>query len=367
MPSKQTTTPKIIGVPWRLSDVWNTTLDNQTDRPYIPRDYCYASEMGGALCDRYLKMNAVPMTNKPNVRSRRKFQAGYMWEFTLGMVFISSGMLRKQQVRVERNIKNMLRVSGRLDYVLGAPPDWNLAKDNIKRMQDGMIALGLEAPPFMYQAIDNFIDKYKGQLLRDYIGEMKSLSSFMMEKVQKLNSPLEHHKLQIHHYVAGNDQGYQEGKAFYVCKDDCILEEFDLNKDNGTEHVYRKDLKEMTLAYNNGFSNKNPMSLMPPKEPLVLFEEGMYRFSKNWKVEYSNFLTYLYGYETPEAYRMAWQKKTTSWNRVIKRCIRGDNITTKNLEVIADGKKHFPLWDKYVTLGKKAGAFQKPEETEEDE
>lgn len=359
--------PKIIGVPWRLSEVWNTTLDNMQDRPYIPRDYCYASEMGGAFCDRYLKMYAVPMTNKPNVRSRRKFQAGFMWEWILGMVFISSGMLKKQQIRVERNIPKMLRVSGRLDYVLGAPADWNLAKDNIKRLQDGMMALGLDAPPFIYTAIDKFMDQYKGQLLRDYIGEMKSLSSFMMEKVKKLNAPLDHHKLQIHHYVSGNDQGYDNGKAFYVCKDDCILDEFDVRKDDGTETIYRKDLKQMTSFYNEGFNKKNPKSLMPPVEPLVLFDEGLYKFSKNWKVEYSQFLTYLYGYENPESYRMTWQRRVNSWNRVMKRCILGEKITDKNKEVIADGLKVFPKWDKYVALGKKAGAFAKPEEQEETE
>jgi len=104
MPSskKQKSSPAtIIGFPWNFSQVWNATLDIPEERPFIPRDYCYASEIGSSFCDRYLKMYAVPMSNAPNTRSRRKFQAGNVWEGVLGMVLISAGMLKKKQIRVE--------------------------------------------------------------------------------------------------------------------------------------------------------------------------------------------------------------------------------------------------------------------------
>ena len=122
----------------------------------------------------------------------------------------------------------------------------------------------------------------------------------------------------------------------------------------------------MTKFYNAGFNPKNPQELMPPKEDLVLFEEGVWRFAKNWNVEYSDYLTFLYGYDTPEAYRMAWQYKLSSWNRVFKRCVKGDRMTDKNKEAIADALKHFPNWDKLVAKAKAAGAFQKPDENEDD-
>lgn len=364
--SKKTAPVQLIGSAWNFSSVWNTTLDIPEERPFIPRDYCYASEIGSSFVDRYLKMYAVPMSNAPNTRSRRKFQAGNVWEWVLGMVLISAGMLKKKQLRVEVKLPRLLRVSGRLDFVVGSPDDWKGAKENIQRVKDGLELLGLDVPPFFYRAIDKFVELHEGKKLMDVIMETKALSSFMMEKVEKTGFPLYHHVMQIFHYVYGNEDGIQRGKLFYVGKDDCLMHEFDVKGDDRLLEMYKADLKQMTKYYNAGFDKKNPKKLMPPLEPLVLFEDGVWKFSKNWNVEYSNYLTYLYGYDSPEAYRMAWQYKISSWNRVFKRCCQGANMTPKNKEAIADALKYFPTWDKYVAKAKAAGAFQKPEENEEE-
>ncbi len=360
------TPSKIIGVPWRFADVWNATLDTQQDRPLVARDYMWASELGGAFCDRYLKMYGVPFTNPPNVRSKRKFQAGHLWEWVVGMVLLSAGMLKKKQLRVETKLPRLMRVSGRLDFVCGGDIDWKSAKENIQKIKDSLLLLDLDLPPFFFDAIDKFVDKYKGRKLKEVIMESKSLSSFMMEKTQKLGEPMMHHVLQNFHYVVGNDQGIEEGKLLYICKDDCIMEEFVITNNEETMQLYKDDIKKMSKYYAAGFNKRKPQELMPPKEPLVLFEDGLFKFSKNFRVEYSNYLTYLYGYETPEAYRMAWQYKISSWNRVFKRCVQGANMTPKNKEAIADAIKVFPLWDKMVASAKKAGAFA-PEEEGEDE
>lgn len=367
LPTKKYTMPsstkksatKIIGVPWKLSDVWNQTLDIPVDRPFIKRDYCYASEMGTAFCDRYLKMNAVAMSNPPNTRSLRKFQSGHTWEFIMGIVLISAGMLKKKQIRVETNLPRLLRVSGRLDFIVGPPDDWKAAKESIEKLKDSLELLGLDVPPFFFTAIDKFVEKYSGKKLVDVILETKALSSFMMEKVEKTGHPLYHHALQAFHYVYGNDEGINLGKIFYVGKDDCLMQEFDVHNDERLLEIYKNDLRLMTKYYNAGFNPKKPQELMPEKEPLVLFEEGVWKFSKNWNVEYSNYLTFLYGYATPEAYRMGWQYKVSSWNRVFKRCVQGANMTPKNKEAIADALKFFPKWDKLVAKAKAAGAFEK--------
>lgn len=377
MPPKKSAA-KLIGVDWRFSDVWNQTLDNPTNRPFIARDYIFASELGSSFCDRYLKMYAVPMSNAPNTRSIRKFQAGNVWEWVMGIILISAGMLKKKQMRVEYKLPRMLRVSGRLDFIVGSPANWEEAKKNIEKVKEGLELLGLDVPPFFFTAIDKFVDKYKGKQLADVILETKSLSSFMMEKVQKTGVPLYHHALQEFHYVFGNDEGIDFGKIFYVGKDDCLLEEFDISKDEKLLEMYKADIKQMTRYYNAGFDKKNPQKLMPPKEALVLFEEDMWKFSKNWNVEYSNYLTYLYGYETPEAYRMAWQYKISAWNSAFKRYVLQGTakkregkpdliitVTPNNKEKREDALKYFPLWDKYVAKAKAAGAFQKPEEEED--
>ncbi len=361
MPSK----PKIIGVPWNFSTVWNKTLDDVKDRPLVPRNYLWASELGGAFCDRYLKMNAVPYTNPPNERSRRKFQAGNMWEWVVAMVFIAAGLLKKKQVRVYTELKGLLPVSGKLDFVVGGAFDYDAAKRKIDEIKNSLLLLDLELPPFFFTAIDNFVDQHKGKILQEVVFEAKSVSSFMMEKVQKTGA-MAHHILQAYHYVKGNDIGLLAGKIEYLCKDDCIMEECNIVDAKEVYSIYREDIKQMAIYYNEGFDNRNPLKFMPPKEPMVLFEEGVWRFTKNFKCEYSPYLTMLYGYETPEAFRMAWQYKIQNWNRVFKRLVRGDNITDKNKVVIDEVTKVFPLWDKYVKVAKKAGAFQKPEENEDE-
>lgn len=359
--------PKEVSNSWNLSQIWNTTLDNPVQRVQMPRDYMYASELGKAFCDRYLKMYGVKPTNPPNTRSLRKFQAGDSWEFIVGMVLTAAGMLKKQQVRVEARFPKMLRVSGRLDYVVGSPDNYDAARETVLKTQESMEAMGWSVPPFFFKAMDNFLQKYKGRKLLDVIAEIKSVSSFMMEKIQKTGAPMYHHAFQNFHYVYGNDMGLTEGKLLYICKDDCIMEEFPIHNNEEMLALYKADIKTMTKYYKAGFDPKDPTKLMPPREPLVLFEEGVWKFSKNWNVEYSDYLQFLYGYLTPEAYRMAWQYKVSSWNRVFKRCVKGDKMTPKNLEAIADAKPYFPKWDKYVAQAKAAGAFAKIEETEEEE
>lgn len=365
MPSKTKQQPTIIGLPWSFRDIWNDTLDEVTDRPVVPRDYIYASELGGAFCDRYLTMNAVPYTNPANVRSRRKFQAGRVWEWLMGVVLLSAGIIKKKEAKVDFKLPRLLSVHGRLDYTAGGEINWNDAKDKVNKFKEGLELFGIGAPPFFFKAIDKFIDKYKDKLLAEYILEFKAISSFMMEKVKKTGA-MSHQVLQKYHYLKGGEDGIQLAKLIYVCKDDSILEEFNVTDNEETFNLYRDDIKKMTKFYNEGFDKRSPQKFMPPKEPLVLFDDGLYRFNKNFKVEYSKYLKMLYGYETPEDYRLAWQHKVASWNRVFKRCVKNDKMTPKNNEVIAEVKAVFRDWDKYVIKAKKEGAFQKPEENEEE-
>jgi len=365
MPPSKKNSSALIGMPWNLRDVWNDTLIKPERRIIQPRNYSYASELGKALPDRYLKMYGVKPTNPPNERSLRKFQAGEIWEWVLGIILISAGMLKKKQIKVDTKLPRLAAVHGRLDFVVGKPDDYQVAKDNIKRMQDMLLLLDIETPPFFFRAIDNFVEKYKGQNLADYITELKTVSSFMMEKLQKTKKPMYHHELQNYHYVRGNEYVIPNGKLIYVCKDDCTMDEFNVHDNEENFELYKNDIMSISRAYKNGFDAKNITRLMPPKEDLVLFEDSLFKFAKNWNVEYSDYLTLLYGYESPEKYRNAWQYKITAWNRVFKRCVNGDRITDKNKEVIAEAKKQFPRWDKMVAAAIKAGAFSGQEEEEE--
>lgn len=370
--------PQIIGVPWNFATVWNKTLDSVKDRPFVARNYIYASELGLSFCDRYLKMNAVPYTNPPNERSRRKFQAGNMWEWVVGMVFIAAGLLKKKQLRVEYNFKNSLSVHGKLDFVVGGAFDYDSAKKKIFEIKDSLMLLDLELPPFFFTAIDNFVDQHKGQLLQEVAAEFKSVSSFMMEKVQKTGA-MTHHKLQDFHYVHGNDVGVQIGKVTYLCREDCIMEETIIEDDDATLKNYKSDIMQMTAFYNEGFSKKDPVKHLPPKETMVLFDADMGKFYKNFKVEYSSYLEMLYGFKTPKEFADKYQYVATNYSRVFKRCVQEGlsikregkedliiKLTPKNYDVIDTAKKDFPDWDKQVKAAKKSGLFNEIQENEDE-
>lgn len=369
----------LVGIPWKFSDIWNATLDSKSDRPLVKRDYIYASELGSPFCDRYLKMNAVTPTNPPNTRSKRKFQAGDIWEWIIGIILVSSGMLKSRQVPVKSKLPRLLPVSGRLDFTVGSPDDWAAAKASVQKIKDMLETMNLETPPFFFTAIDRLIDKYKNSFLMDVVLEAKAVSTYAMEKVQKMGKPMRQHMLQEFHYVYNNDIGINNGKVFYVCKDDCILEEFDISRDD--EEIfkeYKEDIRQMTKYYSAGFDPKDPTRLMPPKEPLIIFDDVLFKFQKNLGVEYSSYLTMLYGYETPEKYRNAWAYKATAWSNVFKRAVLEGTyvkragkpdllmkLTPKNHEHIEEASKMFP-WKKMVAKARSAGAFQDLSDDEEE-
>jgi len=375
---------KIIGIPWSLATIWNERLDAQPSRPLVPRNYLYASELGKSYCDRYLTMNAVPQSNPPNKRSKRKFTAGDCWEWLVGLVLMSSNMLQKKQVKVDTQLKGCLSVHGRLDFIAGGAFDYDKAMQQIELINNTLGLINMDVPAFFIDAADKFVKKYRGKILEQVIYECKTVSSFMMQKVQK-TGPMIHHVAQNFHYTKGNEIGVFKGKLGYVCKDDCVMEEFDITDTAEVKKLYLSDIKQMTEYYNEGFDKKKPTRFMPPKEPEVVFEEGLWKFNKNWKVEYSPYLTYLYGYETPQHYgQWKWQGKTATWNNAFKKFVlqgqeveyknnKGElatkiiTVTDNNREKRDEAIKYFPQWDKYVAKAKAAGAFQKPEEEGEDE
>ena len=95
----------------------------------------------------------------------------------------------------------------------------------------------------------------------------------------------------------------------YLSKGDAIMEESRVEYPNQElENQYNKVLSDL-----RGYLDADQQ---PPKENLIIWEG---KFNKNLDVEYSNYLTLLYGFETPEAYRNSVSGKIASWNRVLKR------------------------------------------------
>jgi hypothetical protein len=289
------------------------------------------------MIDRYLRMTGVAPSNAPNNRSLRKFQAGDIWEWLCALVLKRAGILIEAQTKLSFQYPGLLRTSGKLDFLAGGQPDWRKARRE-------MTTLGL---PEMIQnaslAIINALEKrYGNDPLKTIVLEIKSTSSFMYAKYERSKQAGANHRCQAFHYL--KSQGMPEAHIVYVCRDDCLLLEFPILNPSYVEDEYKADLETITSYIETRTT--------PEKEKEILLED--FRFTKNWRVEYSNYLTMLYGYKTPIEYRDRVDKPISDFNRVLKRCAAGSNMTKKNLDVIVEARKWFPEWDTLVDRAKEA-------------
>jgi hypothetical protein len=321
---------------WSFFQIWNASLEKNEERKLSPRDYIYASEIGGAYLDRYYKMKGVEYTNPPNMRSLRKFEAGNIWEWIVQLILKRAGILINSQEHLDFQYPDMLRVAGRLDHLAGGKPDWEKGK---KEMEE------LDLPDIFKIAVNDILDYFNKNYpngLETLILEVKSVSSFMFETYLKTGQANLHHKLQLFHYLKA--KGLHEGHIIYICKDDCRMLEFGVFNPSDVEDIYKSDIAIMT--------DYIQQDIEPTKEELLTFDEVSLRFSYNWKVGYSPYLTKIYGYKDQMEYQNLFSPVASKWNRVFKRIVNGDKMTKLNLEVIEEIKRGFPKLDEYVELAK---------------
>jgi hypothetical protein len=302
---------------WNFAELWNNAL-YRDERELVVRDYAWASELGRPIIDRWLKMRATPVTNPPNMRSLRKFEAGNLVEFVVRFVLQRAGILQDVQNEVWFGYDDTIKCKGKLDFLAGGHPDPIKAKADIS---------SLHLPPSIEQSSMNIVDKlvemYGETPLKMLVLEIKSCSVFVMNALEKTQKPLTGHKLQLFHYIKGLNM--DEGHLCYISKDDLRMATFGIWNPSSTEDEYRKDLLAITEAMKS--------DERPPLEPLILWNEDLAKFSKNLGVEYSSYLTMLYGYERPDIYSDEQKPIVDRWNRVIKRYACNDKITDKNKEV----------------------------------
>jgi len=309
---------------WSLAQMWNKALEQSEERPIEKRDRIYASELGRSDVDIFLKMNGEKYTNPPNERSYRKFHAGDLYEWFVLLVLKKCGILVNKQLPVKTTLENCVEVSGRLDFIAGGVPDYDKGQQKI----DELIA-ELEMPPLFYQVTKNFIEILKKEYpegLDEKVLEVKSTAVFGFEKVEKTNKPLAGHDLQNFHYAHGLQK---EGALCYISRDDLRMFEIPiLPNDQKLLGRYEEKVKRVS-----GFYKENQM---PEPEPVIIFDENMGRFSKNFNVEYSPYLTKLYGIERPDVYDEMYSPMIERWNRVLGRIKEGKEMTANNLEALKE-------------------------------
>lgn len=330
-----------IGAHWSFASLWNQALSTYGERPLQKREHMYASELGGSMIDRFYKMNAVKYTNPPNERSKRKFQAGNIWEWIVEYVLRRAGILHQKQVRAETQLSGCLRVSGKMDFIAGGTPNWQRAREDVAD-------LGL--PEFIYfatkQIVNHFETEYENKTLLELPFECKAISTFAMNRIRATAKAFPNNRIQLFHYVFGSNGQYDEGKVSYVCKDDCIIEEFPVYNDQETFELYKQDIQAMSYFFQS--------KIVPPKEEEIVFDDGTFRFNTNFRIEYSYYLTKIYKYKDSTEYLEKIKALIDNWNRTFNRCVTSEKMTPLNLNTIKIAKKYFPNWDDLVDRAKAA-------------
>lgn len=306
--------------PWTLAKVWNDSIDKSV-REYPPRDYMWASELGRADIDIWLKMQGEKPTNPPNDRSFRKFAAGNWFEWGIKQVLISCGLLQSCQDRVECQPEGCVRVSGKLDFVAGGRANYAQARATIAQMFANDELLLWKAN----KVIDGF-EATNPLGWDEKVLEIKSCALITFNRIEKTGKPLAGHDLQLFHYAFTRQQ---EGALIYLCRDDMRMYEIPIMpNDQMLLAKYTEKVKRVSGYYLD--------QQMPEPEKPVVFDEDLLRFQKNFNVEYSPFLTKIYNIENPDAYDEMYSKRVASWNRVLGRVATKAKMTPKNLEALAD-------------------------------
>ena len=279
---------------WSIENIWNNLLTNE--RQQEPRDYIRASELGKSFLDRYLAMKGVPRDNPYPARLLRVFDAGNIFElevmvriFKLLGIFIDT----YREIYIKRG--NYLPVIGHHDPRVGGKINYNQALANIN--SDSVAPwLKLRATALLESIIRDYPHG-----MRVLTTEIKTVNSraFWAKKNQDDETGFfkgyPWHKLQLWTYLQTGDN---DGRIFYISKDDLTIKEQNVAKDDKEiEAAWKKDVGRMTYYY-----RKN---IEPPPEKNIIFDENKGEYVLNWKVGWSPYLKRLTGFSVVDD----WEKK----------------------------------------------------------
>lgn len=312
-----------VAHPWGIADVWNKSFEEVEKREVKKRDYLWATDMSRSLVDVYLSMKGVKPSNPPNARSMRKFEAGDVFEWIVKMLLIRAGLLKSVQLRTTYQYKDFLPMVARLDFVAGGKPD-------LREMQSSSDFLNI--PPVFRRGVTKIITHINRQYkngLPEMPFEVKSISSFIADGMEKKNRSIKHHRTQVLQQLLGSR--YEKGMLIYICRDDLRMFEFCIEKN---DKAIRKEHKNFISDISYHWKKEK----QPEIEDPIVFDEDMGKFSKNFKVEYSQYLKKLYGFKEPRRYSEFVSPRVQKWNRVLGRVKNGDKMTDKNKEAIQEMK-----------------------------
>ncbi len=318
---------------WGFALAWNKALEQVEDRPMKERSHLWASELGKSPVDLWLKLRGTPLTNPPNARSLRKFEAGNVFEWIVSLVLKRAGILKESQKWMSWQYPGLVEVTGKADFIAGGRAKKDAALEDISQL--GLPNVFIKGGTQILEYLESLGD------LEEMPLEVKSVSSFMFESLEKNQSATKIHRLQLTHYLKA--MGYKKGRIVYICRDDLRMMEFVVYLEIA-EPEYKEVITNMTNVLQSG--------VRPDLEKRIVFDEDLGKFAKNFNVAYSGYLTMLYGFKDQKEFDDIHTPVVARWNRVMARVKNGDKMTAKNMEVLAEmrlgGFEPNELVDKFV-------------------
>lgn len=315
---------------WSLAQVWNQSLDTVPQRDYEPRDYVWASELGGSYYDRYWKMKGRQPTTPPNLRTRRKFEAGNLIEWVILQVLNRAGVLKSTQEHFVDD-SGPIKVTGRCDFEAGGEiqdADFSDLPETIKGISEAAIEALKEKFPDGLAHVNIEVKSCAGMMFDRYEfapGPQHALQAFVQAKATNRPTLLV--------YVSRDDLRICEWKILPEQAKYQKLLDKDLEKINHIIYVKEENIEEYTF---NGEA---------VKEPLLQYSAG--KFSSNWKVEYSNYLTD-YGFEYPEEYGKPAKSISLRLNNIVKRLKEGKELSKVNLKTLDECYAFYPQAEEII-------------------
>ena len=308
---------------WTLQEVWNKSLESE-QWPTKPRDYIRGSEIGSAFIDRYYKMMGEQPTNPFDSRLLRKFQAGNIFEWIVGLVLRRAGLFESTQDEVRVKGPDHLDVVGHLDFVMGGKPDVERVVQDIGNLElpGGLNKAALAVIKWLNETYPNGMQRM--------VSDVKSVNSMLFWSQVKhgLDKAYPHHQLQLYTYMKGMGQKdpelLKEGRILYLSKDDLTLVEVSVVPDAEMEHKWHKDVQTISHHYNN--------KLVPQREPDVSWSPTKKKYEINWMIQRSSYRDKITGLNK-DKWETEIKKLVGRLNyRVKKLEHKGDQVIQKELE-----------------------------------
>ena len=319
-----------------MASVWNDTIGNRTEKPPKERGYLWATDLGKSPLEIFLKMRGVQASNPPNQRAYRKFGAGNLMEWVVSIILMRAGVLKDSQGWLNHQYPGLLEVTGRMDFMAGGIPDYSQFEARLKEISlpDDIMA-GAEG------VMNHFRTKYPEGLADKYL-EIKSCSSFAMNAMERTKRSSRNHRLQLFHYLKAAN--YPMGLVVYICRDDLRMFEVPVKNPSDVEDEYKTEIERLSSYYQthkttplSDFLIKpdtkdilqweyNPAGIqgLPPLDKNIVWDVDWGKFTRNWNVEYSAYLTMLYGYQTQLEFEEAVNPTVSRWNRVIGKLYKAE-------------------------------------------